>query len=212
MCWQGTLQWLSTPQAWHCVWWSEWQKTASNMQLIPGTKFFQIVSFLEPAPDLGCPCNKVPSLAFQSASSVGEKGVELNHEDCLQVYCRPPYAPITLGTPIRTAHTSEFRIGNGLRTAAGDCQSTESQKVTTTSSLIRLLLRKLFKICWKAPWLFLGNFWPILKACYIKEKFPYLVEWCILFEFALPWQGVLWTVVVPVALNCNHFRVSLTIL
>ena len=61
-----------------------------------------------------------------------------------------------------------------LRRTARECQSRESQKVTATSSLIRLLLRKLFKICWNVPWLFLGNFWPILKAYYIKEHFPSL--------------------------------------
>ena len=63
------------------------------MQLILGTKFFQIGSFLEPAADLGFPCNKVLSLAFQSASSVGEKGVELTMRAACKFTAEPLMPP-----------------------------------------------------------------------------------------------------------------------
>lgn len=79
-------------------------------QLIPGTRIFQIVSFLEPAADLGFPCNKVLSLAFQSTSSVGRKRWA-KPWGCLQV-CRPPYPHYSGYTHQDCTHFCGLRMGS----------------------------------------------------------------------------------------------------
>ena len=130
MCWQGTLRRLSAPRAWHCARRLERQETASNMQLVSGTRLFQIGSFLEPAADLGFPCNKVLSLAFQSASSVGEKGVEL----AMRTACKLTADPLM--PPSLWAHPSGLHTlpSSGQEMVKQSCQRMPVYGVTGSHS------------------------------------------------------------------------------